>query len=89
MGGYTRAVSGQQLSKHIPVAMQQILYKATVEHNNWRAMFLCGPCQDVIGKGKKSVDSQFCMGACDERTWAGGRGIATVGAVARKHLVTD
>jgi hypothetical protein len=30
IGGYTRAVSGQQLSKHFPVTRQQILNNETV-----------------------------------------------------------
>jgi hypothetical protein len=30
MGGYIRAVSGQPLSEHIPIARQQILNNATV-----------------------------------------------------------
>jgi hypothetical protein len=29
MGGYTRAVSGQQLDKHVPTAKQQILNNST------------------------------------------------------------
>jgi hypothetical protein len=33
--------------------------------------------------------SQFCTGVCEERTWVGGRGIAIVGAVTRKRIVTD
>jgi hypothetical protein len=36
MGGYTRAVSGQQLGKHIPIARQQILNNATVGPQQWR-----------------------------------------------------
>jgi hypothetical protein len=36
-----------------------------------------------------SVESEFCTGVCEERTWARGRGIATVGAIIRKCLVTD
>jgi hypothetical protein len=39
MGGYNRAVSGQWCSKHVPVAMQQILNKATAGLNNRRAVF--------------------------------------------------
>jgi hypothetical protein len=33
--------------------------------------------------------SQFCTGVSEEKTSAGGREIAIVGAVIRKHLVTD
>jgi hypothetical protein len=36
-----------------------------------------------------SVDRQFCAGVCEDRTRAGGRGIAIVVAVTRKRLVTD
>jgi hypothetical protein len=39
MGGYTRAVSGQQLGKHVVVGRQQILNNATVGRNNRRAVF--------------------------------------------------
>jgi hypothetical protein len=31
MGGYTKAVSGERLGKHVPVARQQTLNIATVE----------------------------------------------------------
>jgi hypothetical protein len=47
--------------------------------------FLCGPCQDVISKRQ----SQLSTGVSEERTLAGGRVIAIVGAVTRKRLVTD
>jgi hypothetical protein len=59
IGGYTRAVSGQQVGKHI----QQNRH----ERNNRRAVFLCGPCRDVICKGQ-SQDSEFCAVGCEERT---------------------
>jgi hypothetical protein len=38
MDGYTRAVCGQQLGKHVPVASQQISKIATVGYNNERAV---------------------------------------------------
>jgi hypothetical protein len=41
-------------------------------------VFLCGPCRDVISKGQSSVESQFCTGIGEERTSAGGKGIAIV-----------
>jgi hypothetical protein len=47
MGGYTRAVSGQRLGKHVPSARH--------EYNNGTAeerCFLRGPCRDVISKGR-------------------------------------
>jgi hypothetical protein len=49
--------------------------------------FLRGPFRDTISKGLGYSPLQFCMGVCEERTWAGGRGIAIVGAVNRKPLV--
>jgi hypothetical protein len=39
--------------------------------------------------GIYSVEREFCTGVCEERTLAGGRGIAIVGADTRKRLVTD
>jgi hypothetical protein len=50
--------------------------------------FLCGPCRDVISKEQVQF-SHFCTGICEVRTWAGGRGIAVVGAVTRKLLATN
>jgi hypothetical protein len=37
MGGYTRTVSGQQLSKYVPVARQQIINNATVGLQQWKS----------------------------------------------------
>jgi hypothetical protein len=34
-------------------------------------------------------DSEFCVGAYEDRTLAGDRGLASVAAITRKHLVTD
>jgi hypothetical protein len=45
MGGYTRAISGQRLGKHIPTTTD---VNATIEE----LCFLCGPCRDVISKGQ-------------------------------------
>jgi hypothetical protein len=42
MGGYTSAVSGQRLSKHVPAATDM---NATIE-----LYFLLGPYRDVISK---------------------------------------
>jgi hypothetical protein len=55
MGRYSRVVSGQQLSKHVPAATDM---NATIEE----LCFLCGLCQDVIRKGQGQF-SQFCMGS--------------------------
>jgi hypothetical protein len=35
MGGFTRAVSGQRLGKHVSVARQQIFNNATVVLQQW------------------------------------------------------
>jgi hypothetical protein len=37
MGGYTMDVSGQRLSKHVPVARQQILNNVTVGLQQWKS----------------------------------------------------
>jgi hypothetical protein len=37
IGGYTKAVSGQRLVKHVPVARQQILNNATVGLQQWKS----------------------------------------------------
>jgi hypothetical protein len=37
MGAYTKAVSGQRLCKHIPVARQQILNNAAVGLQQWKS----------------------------------------------------
>jgi hypothetical protein len=44
MGGYTRAVSGRRLGKHVLVARQQILDNATVGLQQWKSCFLRDPC---------------------------------------------
>jgi hypothetical protein len=50
MGGYTRAVSGQRLGKHVPAARQQSLNNAKVGTTMEDMCFLCGLCRDVISK---------------------------------------
>jgi hypothetical protein len=40
-------------------------------------------------QGTKLVESNFCTRVCEDRAWAGGRGIATVRTVTRRRLVTD
>jgi hypothetical protein len=42
--------------------MQQL--DATIEE----LYFLCGSCRDIISKGTKLVDSEFCTGGCEDRT---------------------
>jgi hypothetical protein len=61
--------------------MQQLDYKKEL-------CFLRGPCRDVISKGK----GQLIVPSIREsvkRELETGRGIAIVGAVTRKHLLTD
>jgi hypothetical protein len=50
MGENTRAVSGQWLGNHVPVARQQILNNATVELQQWKNFFLRCPCPEVINE---------------------------------------
>jgi hypothetical protein len=52
MGGYTRAVSGQRLGKHVPLAIQQSLNNATVGLQQWEKCFLRGSCREVISEAK-------------------------------------
>jgi hypothetical protein len=66
MDGYTKAVSGQRLGKHVPVARQHILNNAIVGSQQWNSCFLCVPCQDVIRKGQGQF-SQFYTGGCEDR----------------------
>jgi hypothetical protein len=40
MGGYTRAVSGHRLGKHVPVAKQQRLNNVTAELQQWKSCVL-------------------------------------------------
>jgi hypothetical protein len=39
MGAYTKDVSGQQLSKYVTVARQQILITQQLDYNNGNAVF--------------------------------------------------
>jgi uncharacterized CHY-type Zn-finger protein len=49
----------QRLGKHIPAAMNA---HATID----KRCFICGPCREVI---TMTVDSEFCTGGCEDRTW--------------------
>jgi hypothetical protein len=82
MGGCTRAVSGQRLGKHLPVAADT---KAAIEE----LCFMCGPCRDVISKeqGQFSPVRESVKRGLEPEP--GGRRIAIVEAVTRKRLVTD
>jgi hypothetical protein len=62
MGGYTRPVSGQRLSKHVPAATD-------TNANNRRAVFSMWSVPRCYKHGSRLVYSQFCTGVCEERTW--------------------
>jgi hypothetical protein len=61
MGGYTRATSGQRLSKHVPAATD-------ANAKIGELCFLCGPCRDVISKGQgwNLVNCQLKIGSVRE-----------------------
>jgi hypothetical protein len=89
MGGYTRAVSGQRLPKHVPAARRQILNNTTVGLQQWKSYVLYVVLVERL-KPDEFWSLVSCMGVCEEGTLAaGGRGIAIVGAITRKRLVTD
>jgi hypothetical protein len=67
MDGYTRAVSGQRLGKHVPVVRQKNLNNARVGLQQRKSCFLCGLWPDIISKGHGQF-SKFCTGVCEERT---------------------
>jgi hypothetical protein len=81
MGGYTRAVSGQWLGKHVPTARDT--NTTTEELLSMWSVLKC------YNQGTWFEFSHFCRTVCEERTSAGGSGIAIVGAVIRKRQVTD
>jgi hypothetical protein len=59
MDRYTRAVSGQRLGKHVPVARQQILNNATVRLQQW-VLFSTWSVPRCYKQGTRSVESEFC-----------------------------
>jgi hypothetical protein len=80
MDGYTRAVSGQRLGKHIPAAAGM---NATIE-----ALFSMWPVPICYKQGARLELSQFCTGVCEERTWAlESDEYPLLEAVVRKRLV--
>jgi hypothetical protein len=90
IGKYTRPVSRQQLSKHIPVARQQILNNATSWTTTVQELF----STRSVPRGYKRdevwslVDSKFCMGVCEERTSAcEAEESPLLEAIAREQLV--
>jgi hypothetical protein len=80
MGGYTRAVSEQRLGKHVASGREELCFQ-------------CGPCRDGITEGTRLELSQLKVSSVRESVKGGpdpgGRGIAIVGVVIRKRLVTD
>jgi hypothetical protein len=57
MVGYTRAVAGQRLHKHVPFARQQILNNVIVGLNNGRTVFSMWSVPRCYKQGTRSVDS--------------------------------
>jgi hypothetical protein len=55
--------------------------------NNIRTVFSVWSVPRCYKQGTKSVDSEICTEICENMTCAGGREIATFGAVTRKRLV--
>jgi hypothetical protein len=54
MGGYTRAVSGKRLGKHVPVARQQIINNAAVGRNNRSCVFYVVRAE-IYSKGQNQL----------------------------------
>jgi hypothetical protein len=66
----TGAVSGPRLSKHFPVAGQQILIMQQLEYNNGNGVFSMRSVSRCYKQGTKIIESlvEFCMEGCGERT---------------------
>jgi hypothetical protein len=58
MGRYTRAISGQRLCKHVPVARQQILNNAMVEQQQCKRSVSTWSVPRYYKQRTRSVDSQ-------------------------------
>jgi hypothetical protein len=80
MGGYTRAVSGQWLGKHVAAA--------TDTHEKEKRCFLLGPCYMLQTRDKVIVNS-YVREPVKRGLEPGGREIVIFVAVTRKRLVTD
>jgi hypothetical protein len=78
----TAAVSGQQLGKHIPAAMDT---NTTIEER-W---FLRGLCRELITRTAGAMRGvECCMGGCADRTWSReAEEYQLLEAVARERLV--
>jgi hypothetical protein len=72
MGGFTRAVSGQRLNKHVPVAMQQILNNAIVGLQQWKICVFYVVIAEMLRARRGLELSQLGLssvgGVCEERT---------------------
>jgi hypothetical protein len=66
MGGYTSPVPGQRLSKHVPIARQQILNNTTAVLQQWKGGVSGWSALRCYKQGTKPVDMQFCTGV---RRW--------------------
>jgi hypothetical protein len=80
-GRYTKAVSGQRLGKHVPAATDM---KAKAEE----LCLLCGPYRDIISKGQGPNLVSSVRESVKKELEPRDRGIAIVGTVTRKRLVT-
>jgi hypothetical protein len=87
MDVYTRAVSGQRLGKHIPIARHQILNNEKLYCNNGRCVFSTWSVARCYKQGTRLELSQFCTGVCEERTWREAEESPLLKSVTRKRLV--
>jgi hypothetical protein len=83
MGVYTRAVSGQRLGKHVPVARQQTLNNATVGLQHWKICVLYVVRAQILQARDKVSLLRSAQESVKRGLEPGGRGIAIIGAVAR------
>jgi hypothetical protein len=87
MGGYNKAVSGQRISKHVPAATNR---RATIRVE----ILLETGCFFVVRvewlHARDKVRAWSALYGCVKTgLQLGGRGIAIVGAITRKRLLTD
>jgi hypothetical protein len=76
------AVTTQRYGKHLSAATNP---DTTIEE----LCFIRGPCRDVISKGPSFSLVSSVRKSVKRGLEPGGRGIAIVGALTRKRLVTD
>jgi hypothetical protein len=74
-----------------PMLGSRLLIMQQLDYNNGTAVFSTWSVSRSYKRDEVSslVESEFCKGVCEEITRAGGRGIAIVGAVTGKRLVTN